>query len=244
LKILNSSDWRTITLELLIVFVGLLAALQVDQWREERSDHAAETRYLTRLGEDLDASISVSSDLLEILERHHEGVKHVGDSLSTGEILNGNTRLFEIGLIYVSHLPAVPFQSSAYDEMVASGMFARLHSVRLKRVVSKLYATRDLVNRNFSWWRNEAGRLSDQLFYRVSFYSEGQQRSNNPLLINEPLRRARFDFDDLRADTYIRNHYYWATDTHSDWVLWTSTLVELAREARAELDEVMSKRQS
>ena len=78
------------------MFVGLLAALQVDEWRENRDYFEAETRYLNRLNEDLVTSINTSGGMLELLKRHHE--------------------------------------------MVASGMFARLGSDKLKRVVAELYS--------------------------------------------------------------------------------------------------------
>lgn len=44
-------------LELLIVFIGLLAALQVESWRERRSWAAAESRLLERLQGDLADSL-------------------------------------------------------------------------------------------------------------------------------------------------------------------------------------------
>jgi len=232
------------TLELGIVFVGILAALQVDDWREERDYFAAETRYLTRLSEDLDASIASSGELLSFMQANYRGVRHVSESFIAGEILGDDSRLFEYGLIYVGHLPSVPIHRSAYDEMVGSGMFARLSSEKLKRVIAELYATQDLVERNFSWWRESVGRLSERLAAQVIYYSEGEQVSTNSLLLNEPLRRIEFDFDRLGQDRVIRNQFYWATDTHSDWVSWTSTLLKLAEDARAELRAVIEKRES
>lgn len=239
MKFLHKTDWQTLALELVIVFVGLLAALQVDQWREEKNYYAAENRYLTRLGEDLDASIASSRDYLDFMKLHHEGVRHVNQSFSAGEILDGNSKLFEFGLIYVGHLPSVPIHRSAYDEMVASGMFARLRSEKLKRAVSGLYASHDLVERNFSWWRGQVLRLSNRLMNRVTYYSEGELTNSNPLLLNEPQRRVRFDFKDLHSDAEIRNEFYWADDTHSDWVEWTATLIEHAEDARTELNTLI-----
>ncbi len=244
LKFLRNTDWRTMTLEIGIVFVGILTALQVDDWREERDYFAAETRYLARLSEDLDASIASSGDLLSFMEANYRGVRHVSESFTAGEILNDDSKLFEYGLIYVGHLPSVPIHRSAYDEMVGSGMFARLSSEKLKRVIAELYATQDLVERNFSWWREDVMRLSDRLVSQVIYYSEDEQVTTNGLLLNEPLRRIEFDFDKLRQDPVIRNQFYWATDTHSDWVSWTSTLLELAEEARTELKVVIAKREN
>jgi len=39
-------DWRWLLAELVVVFVGLFAALQIDEWREQEDLFNAETRYL------------------------------------------------------------------------------------------------------------------------------------------------------------------------------------------------------
>ena len=239
MKFLRRTDWRTLSLELVIVFVGLLAALQVDEWREERGYRAAEARNLQRLGDDLDSSIASSRDMLEMLQEHFEGVRHVSESFDAGKIVNNDTALFEVGLIYVGHLPALPIQRTAYDEMVASGMFARLQSEELKRTVSKLYATKNFVDQNFSWWRNDISRLQTRMLPRVRYYSEGELLSSNMHVINEPLRRIEFDFDELQQDIQLRNEFYWAADIHSDWVAWTRVLITLAEKSRAELNNTM-----
>lgn len=242
MKLLKHTDWRSLPLELLIVFIGLLAALQVDEWREERQYREAETRYLERLAGDLDASVLRLTDLLEFMESNYRGVRHVHESLVAGEILDGDSRLFETGLIYVGHLPSLTMHSSAYDEMVASGMFARLQPESLKSKVAELYATRATVDANFSWWRLHPLELSRDLDETVVFYSEGARATTNPLLLDEPVRRARFDFEALRADISLRNRFYWAEDTHSDWVHWTRELLRIAGEARHEVEAALANR--
>lgn len=232
-RFLQNSNWRTLTLELFIVFIGLLAALQVDEWREQREYREAETRYLVRLKSDLDATIENLQILLEFIQGHYDGVAHVHASLAAGEILNDDVELFEYGLIFVGHLPALPVHRSAYDEMVASGMFARLRSEQLKSIVSDLYATEIQVNRNFSWWRVHVMELVRWIYPHVEYYSKGEGRWLNPQVKNEPVRRARFDFEALRSDSSIRNGFYWAVDTQSDWREWTRTILELAEQASA-----------
>ena len=59
--------WGVLSLEFLVVVVGILGALWVDSWREERRDRSLETRYLTRLHQDLAAS---RETLIEVIDRH------------------------------------------------------------------------------------------------------------------------------------------------------------------------------
>lgn len=236
-------DWRSLGVELFIVFIGLFAALQLDDWREQREFREAETRYLVRLREDLQSFLDYSANVLPFLERNHDAVRHVSDSFAAGRIIDGDTRKFEIGLVYVGHLPSIEVPRTTYDEMVASGMFARVHSEALKREISRLYADASLIEKNFSWWRNSVEDLHTRLYDRVRYYSEDKPDPiATGLTFNEPVRRVEFDFNQLRADPAVTNGYYWATDTHSDWVVWTRGLSETAERAVDMLDEELAKR--
>ncbi len=84
--------------------------------------------------------------------------------------------------------------------------------------------------------------LSQELGGHVHYYSEGMLDSDNPEVRNEPLRRVRYDFQQLSNNPVIRNGYYWATDTHSDWNEWTNLLVELTRKASTIVEEELAKR--
>ncbi len=76
----------------------------------------------------------------------------------------------------------------------------------------------------------------------VHLYSENEMDRSSPLFVNEPVRRVEFDFEELRSNASIRNGFYWAMDTHSDWVLWTRRVTELAERAVAVMDEELATR--
>lgn len=239
--LINKLNWRSLGAELVIVFVGLFAALQLDDWRQQREFREAETRYLERLRDDLQGFLAFSDDMLPFLERNGDAVLHVYQSLAAGRILEDDVTRFERGLIYVGHLPAIQMHRTAYDEMVASGMFARLGSETLRREIAALYATQVVVDKNFSWWRRSVGELEVELLPLVTLYSEDETETLFGF-IEEPVRRVKFDFDELAANLTLRNGYYWAADTHSDWVLWTGRLTEQAERALAVMDEELAQR--
>lgn len=227
-------NWKALATELFVVFIGLIGALQVDQWRERRELAETETVYLHRLSEDLKSYIASLKLSIPVFEEHRRAVAHVNESFAAGRILQGDTALFESGLIYVGHLPSMNRPSSAYDEMVASGVFARLRSPELQRAVSELYATQTSVDANFSWWREQPSQLEVALQPFVEYYSDGSERvASTAFLAGSEGRRIRYDFEQLRSQPVIRNGYYWAEDTHSDWVEWSNKLLNLAVAAEA-----------
>ncbi|MDX1570700.1 MAG: hypothetical protein R3200_09460 [Xanthomonadales bacterium] len=234
-------DWRTLTLELVVVFVGLFAALQLDQWRERVELEETETRYLQRLQADLVGYRSQLAEMIPLLERNHQAVAHVHASLAANEVLDGNNRQFELGLIYVDMLPSHAPPRAAYEEMVASGMFARLGSEPLKKAVSDLYTYQEISAANFSWWRRTAMDLADRLSHRIELYDSAAQGDDFGVLPNEPERRARYDLEAL-SDRYIQNGFYWATDIHNDWVNAYRELLAMSDRALAELEEDLALR--
>lgn len=228
--------------ELLVVFIGLFAALQVDDWRDRREQAKTETIYLHRLSEDLHAYVESLELVIPNLERHRRAVQHVSDSLAAGHILDGDAALFEAGVIYVAHLPSIKTPSTAYQEMVASGAFARLRSAELQKAVAELYATQAVVEANFSWWRQQPIQLENAFQPYVEYYSVGPRVKSTDLHAEADEARARYDFDELRARPEIRNGFYWAADTHGDWVEWSTALLELARAADAAVTKELATR--
>lgn len=231
-RLKNRVGWRSLATELFVVFVGLVGALQVDQWRERRELAETETVYLHRLSEDLAGYTAFLHQVIPLLEQHRRAVAHVNQSLAAGQILHGDAALFELGLIYVAHLPSISRPRPAYDEMVASGTFARL-SPGLQRSVSELYATQATVDSNFSWWRNGPIALDAALQPFVEYYSDGDRVASTEWAGGAEGNRVRYDFAQLRDQPVIRNGFYWAEDTHSDWVEWSNRLLQLAEQSSA-----------
>lgn len=92
-------DWRKLAFELVVVFIGLFAALQVDSCRESRKLERAETASLARLGDDLRDFLTRTEPLLDNERRWRDAVVHVHRSLAAGRILDADTTQFEYGLL-------------------------------------------------------------------------------------------------------------------------------------------------
>ena len=224
-------EWRWLLVELVVVFLGLLAALQVDEWREQKERSEIETRYLLRLQSDLTGFLEQQAKFLVLLNRNYSAVKHVSDSLIEGAVLDGNDKHFEEGLIYVGMLPSINIPRATYDEMIASGFFVWLGSEELKETLSNLYSTHSYTELNFRWWRNIVLALARDLVLFVNHRSTETPGENFDILHNEPQRTVEYTFDQLASSAEIRGGYYWAVDVHSDWIGQYAAISELASKA-------------
>ncbi|MCB1607408.1 MAG: hypothetical protein KDI71_10580 [Xanthomonadales bacterium] len=234
-------NWKWLAAEVFVVFFGLLAALQVDEWRENRERTEAETRYLIRLENELSEFLTEQQKFLALLNRNHAAVKRVSDSLIAGKIPAGKEAEFETGLIYVAMLPSMNLPRTTYDELIASSTLARLNSEPLKQALSKLYATHEYSEKNFSWWRIGVISLERDLAPFVAYRSINREGDDFGVIHAEPTRAASYSFERLSSSALIKNGFYWASDTHSDWVGQFRKVSDLATEAlaavRAELRE-------
>jgi hypothetical protein len=219
-------NWRVIVLELVIVFVGLFAALQLDSYRDQQAFEATQHRHLLRMSQDLETYLGFTASTLEFLQENFQAVSHVSASLEAGEIINGDEKKFEMGVIYFAHLPSSPLPRASYDEMVASGMFSALESEELKKAISDLYSMHDFVEKNFTWWRDGALRFEEELASWVDYYDEAPLTEKTGFLLNEPERRIRYDFEEMANERRVRNGFYWARDSVSDWLKFTEILNE------------------
>jgi hypothetical protein len=230
-------DWRVVVLELVIVFVGLFAALQLDSYRDQQEFRAAQQRYLVRMKEDL-AEYLVSTEYVQnFLEYNYKAVSYVSDSLQAGKIPGGDTELFERGVIYFAHLPSNPLPRSAYEEMVASGMFSALESEELKKAISLLFSTHEFTEQNFRWWREGALNFENELASAIEYYDDPGVVLEEGFLQGEPIRRVRYDFSELANNRQVRNGFYWAKDSVNDWLSFTIMLRESAADVEALIEQ-------
>lgn len=74
---IRNQDWFAVSLDLLVVVVGILVAFQIDRWREERAGRALEADYVQRLIAD------VETDLPEI----SRSINNAGERVGFAELL-------------------------------------------------------------------------------------------------------------------------------------------------------------
>ena len=83
---LRELRWAQVVLELALLIAGILIALAVDGWIDDRRDERAERRYLELLQRDLDSNLEVLAETLEFEERQAAGAAMVYRALRAGEV--------------------------------------------------------------------------------------------------------------------------------------------------------------
>ena len=139
-RALGRQDWTAVAIELVVVVLGILIALQVGQWAQRQQERDLEKTYLSRLKEDLQVEYRRATvaerwarDRLSAVELLNRLVSDPGMAESDpGAVLwaieSASWRSFPRGNAFV------------YNELQSTGHMRLIRSVALRRQLAEHYA--------------------------------------------------------------------------------------------------------
>lgn len=133
----RNQNWASMTLEMLVLIVGVFAGLQADEWNAERENRNEERIYLQKIRVDVGAS-------QDLLERYSTRVDHRTESLKILAVMEKSEALtiedfnnaFSRGLYDLHFLPV---QMTAYEDLKERGNIGLLTNDILRNKIADLY---------------------------------------------------------------------------------------------------------
>jgi hypothetical protein len=142
---LNWGSVRYVAGQFVVIVVGVLVALAVDQWRSDRNDRAREAEYLARLTADLTADTATFSEFLSLLGTKSDvlGALLVDSarSLSNAEPSALMDRLTASGFVA---LP--PNRAGTFRELQTTGNLGLLEDVSMRDALAQYYMGYDHIS--------------------------------------------------------------------------------------------------
>lgn len=115
--------------EILLVVIGILIALQVNNWNEVRKDRIKSVEYHARLVEDLERTIRTSENLNATSSRVLSSIKYTVDLLNSKTEPSAEDReQIEFAIIWVSRFNYQFSEMSTYDEMKSNGDLSLIYN--------------------------------------------------------------------------------------------------------------------
>lgn len=136
--------WRRLGLEFLVIVVGVLIALAVDDWRQSRADRALEKHLLTSLLEDLEADEVDSKNQESLVQMQLDAVDNIlavidhplapsaAPKSAAGSDINSWLRM-------LSWKAELEIAEGTYSEMIATGAFLAIRNAELRKQISSYY---------------------------------------------------------------------------------------------------------
>lgn len=137
---LREQDWFAVAVELIVVVVGILIALQLDQWADARKERAQERVYLERLRDDLLAEQADARAATRFAENRLEAVDVLED-MADGSLSDGvDTRQTPWAIETATWRSFPKIRAYVYGELQSSGQMGLIHNVELRRKLADHYA--------------------------------------------------------------------------------------------------------
>lgn len=139
-------NWHQAIAEVALIVAGILIALAIDTWRDEKLEREAETNYLEALRQDFETN----RERLELAINDHQNVIKIGNEVLT-LIQSGLTEessaelLSKLGDLY-SFPNWIPV-TGTYDDIVNSGRLLYIQNERLRKEISGFLRTSDRIRR-------------------------------------------------------------------------------------------------
>jgi hypothetical protein len=132
-------DWRRASTEIVVIVIGVLVALAVDQWRNENEDRRIEAEYLSRIKEDLRADIDKFHTLEDIFAIKLQTTRGLRDHPESDLLSKSPDGLLQ-DLIFSGYVAFPDSISTTFDELMSTGRFALIQSVKQRDALSRYYS--------------------------------------------------------------------------------------------------------
>lgn len=163
----KAQNWFAVTLDFLIVVVGVFIGIEVANWNQARQDRQEERRYYGQLLVDLRADLDTLARAERLADVHDEAAQRVLDQLAG----NSSSRQSPGQLAKAIHLAGFIFIPHAsrgtYDELISTGNLRLLRNSQLKSQVAHYYGDFELHrqwdsllrDQQSNYWADTAGIL-------------------------------------------------------------------------------------
>ena len=152
-------NWQQTATEFVVIVVGVLAALAVDEWRSERNDRQIESEYVLRLRTDIQADIEGFYWFEQILETKASFLQSLLDDTIDSDFLDDTRSLME-AQVYSSFIALPDSVSTTFDELQSTDRLALIQDLTQRDALSKYYSGFKHI---LALYRNAAENLLDLL---------------------------------------------------------------------------------
>jgi hypothetical protein len=132
-------DWSYATGELAIVTVGVLLALALGQWNEDRLARAEEAKYIFRISSDLDKDIRMLTFRLQALEQKADSLARISEQL--GGSSAGDNELFLQDVVIGANFGWNQGRANraTYDDLIGSGNLGLIADQEIRLAIADYY---------------------------------------------------------------------------------------------------------
>lgn len=195
-------DWTTVFVELVLIVLGILVALEVDRWNTKRIEKDQEAFYVAWIADSLDGTIDRGKRAIKHGESSIESATWVHDRLQDCDLADDEAALFAERLLSIGPWDYAYFNDAAISELRSTGSTESIQSTQLRQDLANLEHHvrfyRTSIRNIEAMMRDNMAEMS--LLYDVRYSSSGPEMiSTHKSLCESPQLARRIAF-------HIRGH--------------------------------------
>jgi hypothetical protein len=182
--------------EILLVVVGILIALQINNLNEERKEAALAATYIENLKQDMISDLETLQSVLDALEFYEDEGFYSLNVIDEAVVEIDKVKFLK-SLIWNNHYQVFRPSRSTFDDLISSGNIRLIHNNELKVALSRFYLQDD-------WMEQFGGRAKDTYWYVLR---EELFKNVDPMFMRGfyeseyfPDEDASIDLEDIEVD--------------------------------------------
>lgn len=136
---IRAESWTTLTLELVLLVIGILLAFQLDRAYQAAQDRGLERRYLERLRVDLERDIAEVDRVVELTATRSDQVALLVAAIDDPGMAEEQPAAFVRALEQVTWRSVPSITTNTYDELRNTGRTTLLRSEPLRNALADYY---------------------------------------------------------------------------------------------------------
>tara|TARA_R110002049_G_C9030137_1_gene551975 strand:+ start:245 stop:1036 length:792 start_codon:yes stop_codon:yes gene_type:complete len=151
--------------EILLVVIGILIALSINNWNENSKNERLETNYLIRISKNLDNDFLEFDDAIKLAQERNNRVLFLQEALENPELVQDSSDYFVQSIITAGYTYIPVISNHSFEELKSSGRLALIQNEELRVLIAKYY---DFVFGSSQW-----DFLKEDVQLKYNEYSRG-----------------------------------------------------------------------
>jgi Family of unknown function (DUF6090) len=136
---LRTAHWGQVLVELTLLVLGILIALAVNSWIEDRRDARLEHQYLELLARDLDRDLGALDEALQFEQSQVEAAAFAYRALRESSVVPGQREAVALALGQLTSRRTLRLGRATYTDLLSTGNLRLMRNAALRDRIVRLY---------------------------------------------------------------------------------------------------------
>jgi hypothetical protein len=125
--------------EIILVVIGILIALSINNWNENLKNKKLETSYLKRIYKDLDNDLLQFERTITLAQERNKRVLFLEQAIMDSQLVNKSSDYFVKSIVYANYTYRPAISNHSFEELKSSGRLELINNENLRVSIAKYY---------------------------------------------------------------------------------------------------------